>query len=368
MHSAAIPPVTRRGLLLGLLAATAWLALGLAAVAQTTISVLQTNIHRDIGASDSNTSAQPHLAQEVNFFSPDIWTIQELGGNSVGFNITTATNSLVAFVQSNLTIYGPTPVQNTDFYVYVATRNDGYETTAIVSRYPILNASTYSDSGGGYQSLRGLARVTVDIPGDTNLDIFTMHLKALNDDTSAGKRQAEAAANSATIGSWIASHPSDAVIVTGDFNETSEASASANWSGHRLGDTITLANGTTAIYNPVAKLLAAGLKDPRPTSRNGSLSTISSSKPTSRFDYILYGPNARYLGGQAFNSALFSTSELAAMNAKNGTTLTTSTSALASDHLAVFSTFSIVPEPGTLVLLTCAGGILAFRAWRRATS
>src|SRR5919108_6128655 len=54
--------------------------------AQTTVRVLSYNIHRDIGASDSNISAQPSLAKIVNYLKPDVWTIAELGGNNASFN------------------------------------------------------------------------------------------------------------------------------------------------------------------------------------------------------------------------------------------------------------------------------------------
>jgi endonuclease/exonuclease/phosphatase family metal-dependent hydrolase len=51
--------------------------------AQTNVRVLTYNIHRDIGGSDSNTSSQPALAKVVNYLNPDIWTMNELGGNDV---------------------------------------------------------------------------------------------------------------------------------------------------------------------------------------------------------------------------------------------------------------------------------------------
>lgn len=341
----------------------AFAALGFAfeARGQVSVSVLQTNIHRDIGGSDSNTSAQSALAQEINYFNPDVWTLQELGGNNVSYNATTAYNDLVAFIQSDITIFGSNPIIGTNFYVSLSSLDDNYDTVAIVSRYPFLSTQTYSDAGGGYSALRGMAMVQIDIPGTVNLDIFTMHLKASSADSDAARRQAEAAANSTSIAGWIARNPNDAVVVTGDFNETTETNESANWSNHSLGDSISI-NGKNTTYNPVATLKAAGLSDPRPVSLNGSIDTISSSSPNTRFDYALYGSNLTYTSGLVFNSKLYSSMQLATMNAARGTSLTTSTSSTASDHLAVFETFAVVPEPEAIVLLGLAGAMVVLRA------
>jgi len=335
------------------------------ALAQVSVSVLQTNIHRDIGGSDSNTTSQPYLAQEINFLNPDVWTLQELGGNNVSYNATTAYNDLVAFVQSDLTIFGANPAVGVNFYVYLSARNDGFDTSAIVSRYPILSSQTSSDAGGGNGALRGLARVTLDIPGNTNLDIFTTHLKALSTDSDAQRRMTEADADSITIANWIAAHPGDAIVATGDWNETVESSASANWSGHSLDDPITLSNGTTEAYNPVARIRAAGLTDPRPTSIKGNVNTISSTKPNARFDYVMFAGNANYVNGQVFDTKQYTSLQLSALNAQFGTTFTSSTSANASDHLAVLATFAIVPEPGSLSLLGVAAVVLVWRGRRK---
>ncbi|MGC3988880.1 MAG: endonuclease/exonuclease/phosphatase family protein [Chthoniobacteraceae bacterium] len=308
--------------------------------AQTSFSVLQTNIHRDIGGSDSVTSAQPYLAQEVNYFNPDIWTINELGGNNTSFNLTTATNYLVSFIQNNITAFGSNPVLGTNYFIYVSTINDGYDTSAIVSRYPITASQTFSDAGGGNSALRGLIEATVSIGGKA-VDVFGTHLKASSTTSDAQQRQSQADTDSATIAAWIAAHPSDAVIATGDWNETVETSESDNWSSGSLNGTITLKNGTKETYNPVSTMKSAGLIDPRPTTASGSVDTISSSNPDARFDYILYAQqNLQYVSGEVFNSA-------------EGMGLASTTSANASDHLPVFETFMLVPEPSVAGLAFC---------------
>ena len=68
-------------------------AFAIAAQAQTVVRVLHYNIHRDVGGTDSNVSSQPALAKVVNHLAPDVWAINELGGNIVAFNATTATSN-----------------------------------------------------------------------------------------------------------------------------------------------------------------------------------------------------------------------------------------------------------------------------------
>ena len=340
-------PISSSGRLAGQfpLAALLLLLLVCTAGAQTSFSVLQTNIHRDIGGSDSVTTAQPYLAQEVNYLDPDVWTINELGGNNTSFNLTTATNYLTSFIQSSVTIFGSNPVLGTDYFVYVSTINDGYDTSAIVSRYPITSSQTFSDAGGGYSALRGLIEATVSI-GGKSVDVFGTHLKASSTNADAQQRQSQADTDSATIAAWIAAHPSDAVIATGDWNETVETTEADNWSSGSLNGTITLKNGTKETYNPVATMKSAGLTDPRPTTASGSVDTISSTNPDARFDYILYAQqNLQYVSGEVFNSA-------------DGMGLASGTSGNASDHLPVFETFMLAPEPSVASLAFC--GILFF--------
>ena len=170
----------------------------IAAPAAIVVRVLDYNIHRDIGAPDSERAAQPALAKIVNYLNPDVWTINELGGSS-SFSSTFARADLIAFVRNELTVFGPNPREGVDFFVYVGALNDGFITNAIVSRFPFLTTLTYSDAGGGFAALRGLAMGLVDLPGANDLGVFTAHLKAFNATADAERRQAEADANSATI-------------------------------------------------------------------------------------------------------------------------------------------------------------------------
>ncbi|MEP7014866.1 MAG: endonuclease/exonuclease/phosphatase family protein [Verrucomicrobiota bacterium] len=309
--------------------------------AQTAVRVLDYNIHRDIGASDSNISAQPALAKIVNYLNPDIWTINELGGNNVSFNSTNAHNFLVSFIQTKLTVFGPNPQENLNFFVYISTINDGFETVAIVSRYSLASTHTYSDSGGGFGSLRGLVTASVNVPGGTRLDVFTTHLKALSTTNDASERQAEANVDGVNIANWIASHPADAVIVTGDWNETEDTGEPCNWSGHQIGDILP---GSGQAYRPVTTMHSAGLIDPSPASVAGVYDTISSSAPDARFDYAMF-VRSSFLGGQIFATNQYTAAQLAALNSANGTAFVASDSSTASDHLPVLSILQVGGAP-----------------------
>ena len=219
---------TRRGVLPLLLAAA--LALPQASRAQSaqpfssappSVRLLTYNIHRDIGGSDSVTSAQPALAKVVNFLDPDIWTLNEVGGVNTRYNAATALSDLTTFISSNITVFGANPQASRDYYVYFSSINDGYDTSAIVSRYPFVSTETFSDAGSGYAALRGLAMAEVSLPDATKLAVFTTHLKSSDssdNDGNAEKRQAEADTDSGNARSWTTTHPGEGVEVSGDWN------------------------------------------------------------------------------------------------------------------------------------------------------
>ncbi|HEX5176133.1 MAG TPA: endonuclease/exonuclease/phosphatase family protein, partial [Chthoniobacteraceae bacterium] len=184
------------------------------------VRVLDYNIHRGFGGTDSNSGAQPALAKIVNYLRPDIWTLNEVGGNSAGFNSAGARADIIEFVTSRLTIFGSNPREGIDYFVYVAALHDGFSTNAIVSRYPFLTTQTFSDAGGGFGALRGLASGFVDLPGEFDVGVFTAHLKALSSTTDAERRQAEANANAANIVNWMSGHAGAATLLSGDWNET----------------------------------------------------------------------------------------------------------------------------------------------------
>ena len=164
--------------------------------AQTVVRILHYNIHRDVGGADSNVGSQPALAKVVNHLAPDVWAINELGGNNSGFNAITAHDTLVAFINANLTIFGPSPQENVNYFIYIGEhitgQADNFIKPAIVSRYPLLATQTYSDANAaaGFPSaMRGLVSAQVNLPGAVELGVFTTHLKTSSFSDSAATRR-----------------------------------------------------------------------------------------------------------------------------------------------------------------------------------
>jgi endonuclease/exonuclease/phosphatase family metal-dependent hydrolase len=323
------------------------------ACAQADVRLLTYNIHRDIGGSDSNISSQPALAKVVNYLSPDIWAINELGGNNVTFNVATAHNDLVAFIQQNLTIFGSNPQENVNFYIYISAIDDNFDTVAIVSRYPFASTQTYSDAGSSFSALRGLARASASLPDGSVVDVFTAHLKALSTTSDASQRQSEADADGASVATWISGHHGDAVVVTGDWNETEDPGEPANWNGHSIGDML---RRPREPYHPITTMKSAGLLDPKPLSIAGRQDTIDSATPDARFDYTMYA-GSRWLGGQVFDTKQYTSGQLASLNSAAGTNFVAGDSASASDHLAVLSVLRVGIKPQITAIAAGNGNI-----------
>lgn len=324
--------------------------------AQTVVRVLHYNIHRDVGGTDSNVASQPALAKVVNHLAPDVWAINELGGNSSTFNATTAHDTLVAFINANLTIFGANPQEGVNYFLYIgasiAGQADTFIKPAIVSRWPFLATQTYSDANAaaGYPAMRGLVSAQVNLPGAVELGVFTTHLKASSfsdttatSNTNAQKRQAEAETDVGNLQSWLAAHTGDAAVMMGDWNETEEAGETDNWKAGAIGDT--LPNGS--VYHPVTTLRGAGFTDPLPLSIAGNRDTIDAASPNARFDYLFYrASHLTYLSGTVFDTKQINAAgQLAALNAANGTSFVAGDSASASDHLPVLEVFLV--SPGT---------------------
>ena len=92
-------------------------ALARVAGGQTVVRVLDYNIHRDVGNPSSEIAAQPALAKIVKCLAPDVWTINELGGNSPDYNSTTMHNLLAAFID-DYDIFGPAAVEGQDYHLH----------------------------------------------------------------------------------------------------------------------------------------------------------------------------------------------------------------------------------------------------------
>lgn len=301
---------------LATLAVTAW---------ATEVKILEWNIKRAVGANNPNSAAQPYLARIVNYLDPDIWLIQELGGNSSGWNWINQRAALDTFIQTYLTIYGPSPQRDVDYYVYVNTRSDGYTSCAVVSKYPFHTATDVYIGPPG----RGFTSARVNVPGTNGLLVFTGHFDSGDTSTDAQNRQTNAEGARDTVNSMASTYPGSAIVLTGDFNENEDADLPKVYP---LG-TI-LPNGHA--YWPITTVLQTPTYDLVPLQPFGDKRTWRSTSPSQRFDYILVSTNngvrddVTVLNKGVFNSA---------QNTPPG--VYAGDSANASDHLAVWAVLDV---------------------------
>src|SRR5437899_692810 len=108
---------------------------------------------------------QPGL-EILQGLKPDIVAMQEFNvSNQFGINTTAALSNMVA------TTFGA----NFAFF-----RETGYNLpNGIISRYPILNSGSWTDSDTGVND-RGFAWARIDLPGTNELYVVSVHLKAGN--------------------------------------------------------------------------------------------------------------------------------------------------------------------------------------------
>lgn len=321
------------------------------------INVLTWNIHRAVGSNTPASSQQPYLAKIVNFLQPDIWNINELGGQSAGYNAASEKVALTNFINTSITIFGNNPQEGRDYFVYVGNFSDGFIGNAIVSRYALTDQTSFSDG------LRGIAHANAMLPNGAKLGVFTQHLKATtnsNESTNdSQRRQTEAELAASQITNWSSNNPNTPAVMTGDFNLSEDAGQDDNWDFGNIGDS--LPNGH--LYRPISTIKDSGFLDPIPLSRNGDKDTISSggSNPRNRFDYNLYSNfgNISYKGGSVFNTASYPIGQ-------TPSGFTFDDSFLASDHLPVLATYSVtsVPEPLSGLALT-AGLLGMFRKLKK---
>jgi endonuclease/exonuclease/phosphatase family metal-dependent hydrolase len=321
------------------------------------VDVLTWNIHRAIGSNSPASSQQPYVAKIINFLQPDIWNINELGGNGPGYNTVAEKAALTNFINSNITIFGNNPQEGRDYFVYVGNFSDGFIGNAIVSRYALTDQASFFDG------LRGIIHANAVLPNGATLGVFTQHFKATtnsNQSTSdSQRRQTEAELAVENITNWSVANPDTPAVITGDFNLSEDPGQDDNWDSGNIGDA--LPNGH--LYRPISTLKDSGFLDPIPVSRNGDKDTISSggSNPRNRFDYNLYSNfgDISYKGGSVFNTAAYPIGQ-------TPSGLTFDDSFLASDHLPVLATYSVdsVPEPLSGFALT-AGLLGMFRKLKK---
>jgi endonuclease/exonuclease/phosphatase family metal-dependent hydrolase len=239
----------------------------------TQVKVMTFNIARNVGVSAGYTSSiAQSIARIVNYYQPDVIGINELEGS----NAASGDTVLRQWVSHYLPYLGST------YYTYVSPLSDGYIMNAMVSRYPILDKQCYT------LNPRGIMSALIDLPGPDDLRVFTCHLKAYGDSSSAGERQggADTAVSRITIWSGTAANAATPYVITGDMNEDEENPQTA----------------LTSTYHPITTLLTAYLVNSKPSNLYGSFKTISSTSPTRRFDYILPSWRLDMVSGQVIDT------------------------------------------------------------------
>ncbi|WP_394843390.1 endonuclease/exonuclease/phosphatase family protein [Pendulispora brunnea] len=157
------------------------------------------NVVRIAAANLTSGNGQSYLEPGIRILKglkPDIVTIQEF---NVGAN---SEKEIRAFVD---TAFG------TNFSYF---RETGLGIpNGVISRYPILAKGEWDDAE---LADRDFAWAKLDIPGDKDLWVISVHLKAGSGTSDEGKRADEAKALDGLIGENIPS--SDYVLMGGDFN------------------------------------------------------------------------------------------------------------------------------------------------------
>ena len=218
------------------------------------------------------------------------------------------------------------------YFLVTSTNGDGYITTSIASRYPIIQSTSWlhqSDltpyGAAGAKYTRDLFEAQIAVPDLAHpVHVFNSHLKASTDDASLQRRAAEAGAVSNFLfTSFLTTNATHSYVLTGDLNEDINRPPSGS-------------------QQPIQRLVnaATGLQLTTPTNPfTGDDRTISiQTGLTARFDYILPG------------AALFSNIESSQVFRADLVTnppppLLNSDATNASDHLPVLMVFFVNSNP-----------------------
>ncbi|HXT38493.1 MAG TPA: endonuclease/exonuclease/phosphatase family protein [Candidatus Angelobacter sp.] len=285
----------------------------------------------------TNSTQVQAIGREMIHLHPDIITFQEIP----------FTNSyqMPNFVKAYLPSY------------FLATNSgtDGFLRSVIASRFPIVRSQKWLDGVSlipfGYTNspstfTRDLFEAEISVPEyPEHVHVFTTHLKAQSDSTSASRRAAEASAISnffATV--FLPTNGSRPYMLTGDLNEdVNRPPSSTRHPIERLVNANTGLHLTTPV-NPVTK-------DDRTISIRATLDA--------RFDYILPGD---LLFSNITASEIFRTDLLSPVPPP----LQQLDDKTASDHLPVLMTFrDPYAPPFALTSVFVTNGVVAL-SWEAA--
>ncbi|MFQ3609865.1 MAG: endonuclease/exonuclease/phosphatase family protein [Fimbriimonadales bacterium] len=343
--------------------------------AQQEVRILNWNIARSVGANNPESTRQPYTAKIMNHLRPDIMILQEVGGNTSGWNALNQEQALDTFIRTNLTFFGSNPQRNRDYYLYVNRLSDGWISNAIVSRFPMISATDVSIGSPN----RGLTIGLINVPGTNGLGVMGAHFKAGGTTNDAVTRQTNAENTRNRVLEWRRQNRRSALVLGGDLNENEDPDLSSTF---QIGGT--LPDGRT--YAPISTVESARLRDPVPLDGLGTKRTYqitaSNTTPRRRLDHLFV--SATELGRDRINvieAILFNTRRMP--NLPSGFQIDDSPNA--SDHAALFYRLRIdrwqslgnsdagywVPEPNSLlqlVVLVSGSGVWLGIRRRRLTS
>jgi endonuclease/exonuclease/phosphatase family metal-dependent hydrolase len=177
----------------------------LGAVFFSAAALAQNNINVRVMAANLNGDAQSYQPFAIRIFQglkPDIVAIQEFNYSN---NTTSDFRSMVDTAFGTNFVYYREPYPGS-----------GDIPNGIISRYPIINSGSWTDTLVGN---RGYAWAQIDLPGTNDIYVVSVHLLT----SSASNRAAEAANLKALM---QASFPANAwIVVAGDFNTDSRTEA-----------------------------------------------------------------------------------------------------------------------------------------------
>jgi endonuclease/exonuclease/phosphatase family metal-dependent hydrolase len=286
----------------------------LGAVFISTLAFAQSNVNVRIMAANLNGDSQKYEPFAIRIFQglePDVVAIQE-------FNYTSPNglgqNTPAAFREMVDTAFG------TNFVYYREPASSGDIPNGIISRYPIINSGSWTDTQVGN---RGFAWAQIDLPGTNDVYVVSVHFL-----TSSSSARATEAANLKTL--TKANFPANAwIVVAGDFNAGSRTETCVTTWNNYLTDS------------------------PIPVDKNNDSDT--SANRNSPHDYVLpsltltnfetttvFGP-LNYPHGLVFDSRVYTANELT-----NFIPVQSADSGLA-QHMAVMKDFLIPagPDSGT---------------------
>lgn len=163
-----------------------------------TFSVMSANLTGGTNIVNGTYTYDVTAQRLIRRLRPDVLAIQE-------WKFTNA--SARAFVDS---------VLGTNYYFYIEPETDGSPIpNGVISRWPITASNEWADS---YVGSRDHVQVTIDLPGNRNLNVVSVHFKAGDPDAATRENEARELTNYIANAAFSTN---DYLVICGDLNLTS---------------------------------------------------------------------------------------------------------------------------------------------------